>query len=178
MKRLLLLIPVALFALVAAALAFGLKKDPHQLPSVLVGKPLPAFALGPVRAGDQGLSNSDLTGHVSLLNVWGSWCGVCVEEQPFLLELAARKSVALYGVDWKDAPADGAAWLKERGDPFAGVGSDANGRLSLDLGVTGAPETFVVDKHGKIRFKQVGAITPDVWRDQLAPLIDRLERES
>lgn len=177
MKRLLPFLPVVLFVAFAIALALGLKNDPSALPSVLINKPLPAFALAPVPPSQKGLSNADLQGHVSLLNVFGSWCGVCVEEHPILMDLSRAKAVAIYGVDWKDAPADGAAWLKAQGDPFTLVGSDEAGRLSLDLGVSGAPETFVVDKHGRIRFKQVGAITPEVWRDKLGPMVRRLEGE-
>ena len=177
MRRLLPFLPVILFAAFAGWMYLGLSNDPRALPSVLIGKPLPDFNLGPVRPGDRGLARADIAGRVALLNVFGSWCGVCVEEHPTLLQLASEKAVALYGVDWKDTPADGAAWLRDRGDPFAQVGSDAAGRLAIDLGVSGAPETFVVDEHGRIRFKQVGAITPDVWRDQLAPLVAQLQAE-
>jgi cytochrome c biogenesis protein CcmG, thiol:disulfide interchange protein DsbE len=177
MKRYLPLIPVVLFAVFAAAMYFGLKNDPRALPSVVVNKPMPPFSLAPVLPGQPGLAKTDLIGRVSLVNVFGSWCGVCVEEHPTLLDLSARKAVAIYGVDWKDSPAEGAAWLNERGNPFTRVGSDQAGRLALDLGVSGAPETFVVDKHGQVRFKQVGAITPDVWRDTLGPLVAKLEGE-
>jgi len=176
-KRAIAFVPVLIFVAIAVAMGFGLRNDPSALPSALIDKPAPEFALAPVRASEPGLARADLVGHVSLLNVFGSWCGVCVEEHPTLMDLAARKAVAIYGVDWKDTPADGAAWLDKHGDPFLKVGSDEAGRLSLDLGVSGAPETFVIDKHGRIRFKQVGAITPDVWRDKLAPLVRRLEVE-
>lgn len=168
------LAPVAAFAILAVGLALGLKKDPSRLPSVLIGKPVPDFALGPVRAGDVGFARADIQGKVVLINIYGSWCVVCREEHPMLMELAA-KGVPIYGVDWKDAPADGADTLKVSGDPYVRVGSDENGRLGLDLGVSGAPETFVVDRTGRIRFKQVGAITPEVWRTQIAPLMARLE---
>lgn len=166
--------PVAAFALLATGLALGLKKDPSVLPSVLIGKPAPDFALGPVRAGDVGFARSDIAGKVVLINVFGSWCSACRLEHPMLMELAAQK-VPIYGVDWKDAPADGAGSLLENGDPYVRVGDDESGRLGLDLGVSGAPETFVVDKTGRIRFKQVGPITPEIWSNDIAPLIARLE---
>lgn len=166
--------PVAVFAVLAVVLALGLKKDPSRLPSVLVGKPVPDFALGPVRSGDVGFSRDDIRGKVVLINIYGSWCVVCREEHPMLMALAA-KGVPIYGVDWKDAPADGAETLRQSGDPYVRVGSDQAGRLALDLGVSGAPETFVVDRAGQIRFKQVGAITPEVWREELEPLIRKLE---
>lgn len=166
--------PAAVFAALAITLAFGLKNDPAALPAVLVGKPAPAFDLGPVREGDRGFSSADIQGKVVLVNVFGSWCSACRLEHPFLMELAAR-GVPIYGIDWKDAPADGAAWLKTYGDPYRLVGNDQSGRLALDLGVSGAPETFIIDKTGTVRFKQVGPITPEIWRDQLAPLVARLE---
>lgn len=166
--------PVAVFAALAITLAFGLKNDPAALPAVLVGKPAPTFDLGPVREGDRGFSSADIQGKVVLVNVFGSWCSACRLEHPTLMELAA-KGVPIYGVDWKDTPADGAAWLKTYGDPYVLVGDDRAGRLALDLGVSGAPETFIIDRTGKVRFKQVGPITPEVWRDQLAPLVARLE---
>jgi cytochrome c biogenesis protein CcmG/thiol:disulfide interchange protein DsbE len=174
--RIAALVPVALFALLGVALFFGLKRDPATLPSVLIGKPFPAFALGPVRAGDQGFSSADIKGKVVLINVWGSWCVACRVEHPYLVELHGR-GVPIYGVDWKDDPAKGAQVLLSAGDPYLKVGDDSAGRLALDLGVTGAPETFVVDKKGQIRFKQIGPITEEVWSTTLAPLIHKLEVE-
>jgi len=166
--------PVAVFVVLAIALALGLRNDPAALPSVLIGKPAPAFALGPVREGDVGFSRADIEGRVVLINVFGSWCSACRLEHPMLMELAAS-GVPIHGIDWKDAPADGAAWLKKYGDPYVRVGNDEIGRLGLDLGVSGAPETFVIDKTGRIRHKQVGPITPEIWRDEIAPLMARLE---
>lgn len=177
MKRLLQFLPVALFAGFAAVLAMGLSNDPTRIPSVLIDKPMPDFALPPVIAGAPGLSRADLNGAVSLVNVFGSWCGICAAEHPMLMRLARDKAVAVYGIDWKDTPSDGARWLAERGNPYARVGNDAPGRTALDLGVTGAPETFVVDRKGRIRFKQTGEITQAVWRETLAPLIAKLEAE-
>lgn len=168
--------PLAVFAVLAVGFARGLGKDPTELPSVLIGKPAPAFALGPVREGDVGFSNKDIAGKVVLVNVYGSWCSACRIEHPMLMQLAAE-GVPIYGIDWKDAPADGAETLRLLGDPYVRVGSDESGRLALDLGVSGAPETFVIDKAGRIRHKQIGPITPDVWRGEIAPLMARLEAE-
>jgi cytochrome c biogenesis protein CcmG, thiol:disulfide interchange protein DsbE len=166
--------PVVIFGVLAIGLALGLKKDPSTLQSVLIGKPAPAFDLGPVREGDTGFSSADIKGKVALVNVWGSWCVACRVEHPTLVDLAS-KGVVIYGVDWKDDPAEGAASLKRYGDPYKKVGNDQAGRLSLDLGVTGAPETFVIDRTGHIRYKQIGPITPEVWSGTLAPMIARLE---
>jgi len=166
--------PVAVFVVLAIALAFGLKNDPAALPSVLVGKPAPIFALGPVRANDTGFSTADIAGKVAVINIFGSWCSACRIEHPTLMDLAAQ-GVKIHGIDWKDAPADGAAWLVRFGDPYARVGSDESGRFALELGVTGAPETFIIDKAGRIRYKLVGPITPELWRDEMAPLIAQLE---
>lgn len=168
------LAPVLVFVVLAIALAFGLRNDPAALPSVLVGKPAPVFALGPVRAGDGGFSTNDIRGKVAIINVFGSWCSACRLEHPMLMELAA-KGVVIHGIDWKDAPEDGAAWLTRFGDPYARVGNDQSGRLALDLGVSGAPETFIIDRTGRIRYKLVGPITPERWRDEMAPLIVQLE---
>jgi cytochrome c biogenesis protein CcmG/thiol:disulfide interchange protein DsbE len=176
MKNLVLFVPLGLFAAFALVLGLGLHNDPTRIPSVLIDKPMPEFSLEPVRPSDVVLSRDDLKGHVSLVNVFGSWCGVCAEEHPTLMHLAASKVVALYGIDWKDAPSDGAKWLSDNGDPYIRVGNDP-GRLALDLGVSGAPETFVVDRTGRIRYKQIGAITDTVWRQTISPLISHLEAE-
>ena len=177
MRRFLALAPALVFVLVILGFVVGLQRDPSLLPSLLVGKPLPQMALGPVREGDVGLTNADLTGEPTLVNVFGSWCVSCRVEHPFLMRLRAQ-GVRIHGVDWKDAPADGAAWLNQFGDPYVRVGNDQVGRTAIDLGVTGAPETFIVDKRGRVRYKQVGPITPEVWDTKIGPLMERLKRES
>lgn len=169
--------PAALFVILAIALAAGLKRDPTILPSVLIGKPAPAFNLAAVRPGDGPFSNADIAGKVVLINVFGSWCTACQVEHPTLMALRAQ-GVLIYGIDWKDAPEDGAAWLSRFGDPYIKVGNDQSGRLALDLGVSGAPETFVIDRQGRVRLKFIGPITPEVWRDEIAPLVAKLEAEA
>lgn len=177
MKRLLLLAPFSVFLVIALYFAIGLDRDPSRIPSVLIDKPLPAFDLPAIEGREKGLSSADLAGEVALVNVFGSWCAGCLIEHPVLMEIAASETVLLVGVDWKDPPGAGAAWLKRNGDPYALIGDDADGRVAIDFGVTGAPETFVVDKNGRIRYKQVGPITPQIWRKELKPLIEKLNGE-
>ncbi len=171
------LAPVGLLAIVAGFFAFGLTRDPHALPSTMIDRQMPAFQLAPLEPGRELLANSDLVGKVSLVNVFGSWCSSCVLEHPQLLEIGKSGAVALHGVDWRDQPGAGAAWLARYGDPYARTGLDADSKLAIDLGVTGAPETFLIDRGGRIRYKQVGPITPDVWTDVLLPIIRKLEAE-
>jgi cytochrome c biogenesis protein CcmG/thiol:disulfide interchange protein DsbE len=177
MNRLFLFIPLALFAALAGAFWLGLGRDPSVLPSALIDQPMPAFVLEPVRENDQGFSRANLDGQVALVNVFASWCGPCRLEHPTLLALAAEQRVPIYGINWKETPAEGRQYLAEAGDPYTRIGSDSSGRFALDLGVTGAPETFIVDRTGRIRFKQVGPITPEVWSDTIAPIISQLEGE-
>ncbi|MFZ5718347.1 MAG: DsbE family thiol:disulfide interchange protein [Pseudomonadota bacterium] len=177
MKRLLFVLPVLGFVVLLAVFFAGLGRDPRALPSVLVGKPFPAFATGPVRPGDVGLANTDLVvGEPALLNVFASWCGPCRVEHPVLMRLRAE-GVAVHGLDWKEPPEAGARWLAENGDPYIRVGSDPSGRTGIELGVAGVPETFVVDKRGRVRYRHVGAVTPDVWDRKIGPLMEELERE-
>jgi cytochrome c biogenesis protein CcmG/thiol:disulfide interchange protein DsbE len=177
MRRLLFLLPVALFALVFTAFLAGLGRDPSRLPSTLIGKPLPAFNLPPVRANDVGLKTADLAGQPALLNVFASWCVSCRVEHPVLLQLKAE-GVPVQGLDWKDEAADGARYLTQNGDPYALVGNDRTGRAGIDLGVAGVPETFVVDRKGRVRYKHIGPIEPEDWARTIKPLMDRLRAES
>jgi cytochrome c biogenesis protein CcmG, thiol:disulfide interchange protein DsbE len=177
MRRLLFLSPVILFALVVVAFMSGLGRDPSKLPSTLIGKPLPAFDLPPVRANDVGLKTTDMTRKPVLLNVFASWCVSCRVEHPVLLQLKAE-GVPVEGLDWKDEAADGARYLAENGDPYALVGNDRTGRTGIDLGVAGVPETFVVDRRGRVRYKHIGPIAPEDWAQTIKPLMDRLRAES
>jgi cytochrome c biogenesis protein CcmG/thiol:disulfide interchange protein DsbE len=177
MTRLLALLPVAAFAIVLVGFVVGLRRDPAILPSMLIGKPLPAFALAPLRPGASGLASADLAGEPVLLNVFASWCGPCKQEHPVLLRLKAE-GVPIVGLDWKEEAADGARWLDANGDPYLRAGNDRTGRAGIDLGVSGVPETFVVDRRGRVRYRQVGAITPEIWTDKIAPLMARLRAES
>ena len=177
MRRLLFLAPVALFALVVIAFMAGLGRDPTVLPSALIGKPVPGFDLPPVRANDVGLKSTDLAGQPALLNVFASWCATCHIEHPLLLQLKAD-GVNVDGLDWRDEPAAGAKYLADNGDPYVRAGNDRTGRAGIDLGVAAVPETFVVDRHGRVRYKHIGAIEPEDWERTIKPLMDRLRAES
>lgn len=177
MRRFLAIAPVALLAVILIAFMAGLKRDPSILPSMLIGKPLPGFTLPAVRPGDQGLASAQLAGQPALLNVFASTCGPCLIEHPLLLRLKAQ-GVMVAGIDWKEGPEAGAAWLAKNGDPYVLAGNDASGRAGIDLGVSGTPETFVLDRHGRVRYRQVGAITPDDWVRTIQPLLIKLQAEA
>ncbi len=171
------IIPVLIMGCVGVGLGIGLRNDPRTLPSMMIDRALPDFDLPALHAGESRLKRADVEGKVALINIFASWCVSCRIEHPTLMALAASDRVPIFGVDWKDKPEDGAAWLEAFGDPYDGVGVDENSRLAIELGVTGAPETYIVDKTGRIRFKQIGPITDDVWRKSFAPLIETLENE-
>lgn len=177
MRRLLFIAPIAAFVVLVGVFFAGLQRDPKVLPSMLIGKPLPAFSLPPVRPGDQGFANTDLGGEPALVNVYASWCGACKLEHPMLMRLR-REGVPIHGLDWKDAPEKGNQVLQDEGDPYMRVGNDASGRTGIDLGVSGAPETFVIDKQGKVRYRHVGAISIEDWEQKIRPLLARLKAES
>ena len=176
MRRLIVVLPLLSFAAVALAFVFGLNRNPSLIPSVLIGKPLPGFNLPAVRAGDSGLASQDFRGRPMLLNMFASWCVSCRVEHPLLLDLH-RSGVPIAGIDWEDKASDGAKYLKDNGDPYARVGLDGGGRTGIDLGITGVPETFVVDKHGRVRYKQIGPIETADWENTIKPLMDRLRAE-
>jgi cytochrome c biogenesis protein CcmG/thiol:disulfide interchange protein DsbE len=164
-------IPIALLAGLILLFAYGLKLDPRKIPSPLVGKPLPAFSLPTLADPGHRLGPQQLRGRVYLLNVWASWCVACREEHPLLNELARARTVTLIGLNYKDQRADALAWLKEMGNPYETSLSDLDGRLGIDLGVYGVPETFVIDKDGVIRYKHIGPLTPATLEHKLLPLI-------
>jgi cytochrome c biogenesis protein CcmG/thiol:disulfide interchange protein DsbE len=180
MKRLLFILPVLGFIALLAVFFLGLGRDPRSLPSAFLDKPLPAFSVGPVRPGDpNGLSNADFAkGEPALLNVFASWCGPCRVEHPVLMRLRAE-GVQIHGLDWKERqPGAGARWLAENGDPYIRAGDDPTGRAGIEIGVAGVPETFVIDKKGRVRYRHVGAVTPDVWDSKIGPLLEQLKGES
>jgi cytochrome c biogenesis protein CcmG, thiol:disulfide interchange protein DsbE len=170
------LLPLVVFAVVVWFLWKGLSLDPHQVPSPLIDKAAPAFTLPRLHAPDQTFSAADLKGQVWVLNVWGSWCGSCRVEHPLLVQLAKSGMVPIYGLDWKDKREDAIAWLEKFGNPYKESVSDLDGRVAINFGVYGAPETFVIDKQGVIRHKQIGPVTPEALRDTILPLIKRLQQ--
>ncbi|MBS0362116.1 MAG: DsbE family thiol:disulfide interchange protein [Proteobacteria bacterium] len=177
MRRLLFLLPIGVFVAVLVGFMAGLRHDPSILPSMLIGKPLPTFALAPLRPGEQGFTSVQLQGEPVMVNVFASWCTVCKEEHQTLMALH-EQGVKIVGLDWKEDADAGARWLTANGDPYSLTGNDASGRVGIDMGVSGAPETFVVDRKGRVRYRQVGAITPEVWNQTLAPLMEKLRAES
>jgi cytochrome c biogenesis protein CcmG/thiol:disulfide interchange protein DsbE len=176
MKNLRWSIPLAVFAVLVAFLWIGLGRDPREVPSPLIGKPAPAFILAQLHEPTRTLSAQDLKGKVWLLNVWASWCVSCREEHPLLVELAKSSLVPIYGLDYKDDPSAGRAWLAQNGDPYTASVIDRDGRVGIDYGVYGVPETFLIDKTGVVRYKQIGPITPDALKEKILPLVRELQR--
>jgi len=152
----------------------GLSLDPRKIPSPLIGKSLPPFALATVADPARKVSRDELRGRVYLLNVWASWCVACRQEHPFLNELARNKTVSIIGLNYKDKREDALGWLGSLGNPYELSLADNDGRLGIDLGVYGVPETFIIDKQGVIRYKQIGPITPEAWDKKLLPLIKQI----
>lgn len=176
MRRLLYLLPLAAFIVVAAWFAFGLTRDPSRLPSALLDRPVPEFQLGALPgAGKPGFAAGDLKGQVALVNVFASWCVPCRAEHPILMRLA-RENVAIYGISYKDKAGDSLKFLQELGNPYAAIGHDESGRVGIEWGVYGVPETFIVGRDGRIRHKQVGPISPQDLNDTILPLLAELRK--
>jgi cytochrome c biogenesis protein CcmG/thiol:disulfide interchange protein DsbE len=157
-------------------IAFGvsLHRNPSEVPSALIGKPVPEFSLAPVKGRVLGLSSADFKGDVSLVNVFASWCVACREEHPLLVRMKEAGFVSIHGLNYKDKPDDAARWLDTMGDPYTRTGADLDGRVAIDWGVYGVPETYVIDREGRIAFKQIGPITPNVLERTIRPLIAKL----
>jgi len=172
------LAPLLLFLLLAALLYRGLSLDPKLVPSPLIDKPMPAFTLPRLEDADATISDADLKGQVSLLNIWATWCVSCRAEHEVLLELAATGKARIYGLNYKDNRADAQRWLQQLGNPYITNAFDEDGRTGIDWGVYGAPETFIMDKHGMIRHKHIGPLSREAIYTEILPLIDRLEAES
>jgi cytochrome c biogenesis protein CcmG/thiol:disulfide interchange protein DsbE len=169
-------IPLAVFVVILAFLFVGLGLNPREVPSPLIGKPAPAFQLAQLHAPDRQFTQQDMLGQVWLLNVWASWCISCRDEHPLLVQLAKAKTVPLVGLNYKDKPDEAKAWLKQFGDPYQLSITDRNGRVGIDYGVYGVPETFLIDKAGVIRYKHIGPITPDALQTKILPLVKELQR--
>ena len=172
MKRYLL--PLLVFVVLVGFLAVGLTLKPREVPSPLIDKPAPAFSLPLLDAPDKSLSAQDLRGKVWLLNVWASWCVACRQEHPLLVELAKSGTVPIYGLNYKDKRPDALQWLERFGNPYTQSIADTAGLVGIDYGVYGVPETFVIDKSGVIRHKLIGPITPESLRDEILPLVKKL----
>ena len=170
------LIPLALFMGLVVFLAIGLGRDPHEVPSPLINKPAPAFQLPQLHESAKTFSAQEMRGKVWLLNVWASWCFSCREEHPLLLDFARSGAVPLYGLNYKDQRDDAIAWLNELGNPYRLSAVDLDGRVGIDYGVYGAPETYLIDREGLIRFKHVGPLTPEVIQNKILPLARDLSK--
>jgi cytochrome c biogenesis protein CcmG/thiol:disulfide interchange protein DsbE len=174
MKALRFAIPLAVFVALAAFLAVGLTRDPREVPSPFIGKPAPAFKLTQLADEKLAFGPEDMKGRVWLLNVWASWCVSCRVEHPLLVEMSKKNLVPIVGLNYKDGRDEGMQWLKRFGDPYSLSAFDVDGKVGIDFGVYGVPETFVIDKKGVIRYQQIGPITPEALEKTLMPLIREL----
>jgi len=170
------LIPLLLFVVLVAFLAIGLNRDPHEVPSPLINKPAPAFDIPQLEQANKTFSPESMKGQVWILNVWASWCVACREEHPVLVEFANSGQAPLIGLDYKDQRADALSMLSKQGNPYRLSGFDANGRVGIDYGVYGVPETYVIDKAGIIRFKQIGPVTREILNQTIYPLLTELKK--
>ena len=179
MSRALLFVPVFGFLLLAVVSLVGMYTiDTQKIPSVMIDKPVPDFDLPAISEKQPGFASKDLLGEVYMINVFGSWCVACQYEHNFLMNLKANNVIPIYGIDWRE-PTDvsGQAWLDRYGNPYTAVGDDRNGDVVIQFGVTGAPETFIIDRDGRIRLKQIGPITQQVWDKTMWPMIEKLRAE-
>ena len=171
------LVPLIAFALMVL-FGWGLFRGGDDLPSALLDKPVPEFALAPVLGREEGLSTQDLIGHVSLVNVFASWCVPCRAEHPLFMELSATGEVPLYGINYKDPPEQARAWLDELGDPYTRIGADIDGRAGIEWGVYGVPETYVITSDGAIAYRHVGPITRAILEETLLPIVRDLKTQA
>lgn len=170
------LLPVFAFVGLAVALGWGLTRDPRILPSALIDEPVPEFDLPAVKGRTRGLATADLKGEVSLVNIFASWCVPCRAEHPLLVELNRRGIVPIHGLNYKDRPDDASDWLDQLGDPYTRTGADVDGRVGIDWGVYGVPETFIIGRDGRIAYKHVGPLTVETVEDVLLPIVESLKR--
>jgi cytochrome c biogenesis protein CcmG, thiol:disulfide interchange protein DsbE len=174
MKSLRFVLPLAIFLVLVGFLAAGLKLDPREVPSPLIGKPAPGFALSRLDDADKTVRRDDMLGKVWMLNVWASWCAACRDEHAHLLAFARRQQIPILGLNYKDTRNEGMGWLSRFGDPYDASLFDQDGRVGIDFGVYGVPETFIIDKQGLIRFKQIGPVTPAIIDTRIVPLLNEL----
>ncbi|MEX1266678.1 MAG: DsbE family thiol:disulfide interchange protein [Woeseia sp.] len=166
------LAPVAVFAILIPLFIFGLSRDPSELPSPYIGNPAPSFSLPTLQDPDKTVGSDDYAGQLALVNVWATWCVGCRQEHAFLMELSERGEVPIYGLNWRDQRADALEWLDALGDPYVTSGFDADGRVGIDWGVYGAPETFLIGRNGDVLYKHISPLTEEVWQEKFRPLID------
>ena len=170
------LVPLLIFIILVAFLAIGLNRDPHEVPSPLINKAAPAFDIAQLEQPNKNFSPVSMKGQVWILNVWASWCVACREEHPVLVELAKSQIAPVIGLDYKDKREDALAMLARQGNPYALSAFDGNGRVGIDYGVYGVPETYIIDKAGIIRFKHIGPITTELLNQKIYPLVSELKK--
>jgi cytochrome c biogenesis protein CcmG/thiol:disulfide interchange protein DsbE len=171
------LVPLTIFIVLAGFLWVGLSLNPREVPSPFINKPAPQFQLSRLYMPEKTFTPQEMQGKVWLLNVWASWCVACRQEHPLLVEMARQGRITVYGLNYKDAPSDAKRWLAQHGNPYKLSVVDFDGKVGIDYGVYGVPETFVIDKHGIIRHKVIGPITPENLNNCLTPLVDMLEKD-
>lgn len=169
------LVPLVVFIGLVVVFGAGLSLNPREVPSPLINKPAPEFSLPALSDPAKQVSRQDLQGGITLFNVWASWCVACREEHPLLVELARQGTVPIYGLNYKDTRAAAQAWLARLGNPYVDSAFDEKGRVGIDWGVYGVPETFLVDRSGMIRYKHIGPITPEAWEQKFVPKIQQLQ---
>ena len=170
------LLPLGIFLVLVVFLGIGLGLNPREIPSPLIDKPAPAFELVQLHEPGKSLTTQDMEGKVWLLNVWASWCVSCREEHPVLVELAKTRVVPIVGLNYKDQRPEALRWLQQFGDPYVMSIVDGDGRVGINFGVYGVPETFVIDKTGVIRYKQIGPVTPKALQEKILPLVAKLQQ--
>lgn len=169
-------LPLGVFLALIALLAIGLNLNPREVPSPLIDKPAPAFELPQLHAPERVFTPAGMKGKVWILNVWASWCAACRDEHPLLIDVSRQGIVPLVGLNYKDQRADALSWLKRFGDPYQVSVADLDGKVGIDYGVYGVPETYVIDKQGVIRYKRIGPVTPEVLQTKILPLVAQLQR--
>jgi len=170
------LLPLLAVVIMIPILVMGLRSDPSELPSQYIGKPAPQFDLPTLKDATKRVSNADLSGQVSLVNIWATWCGGCRAEHPFLMQLSREQKIPIYAINWRDNRPGALAWLRELGDPYVASGFDEDGRVGIDWGVYGAPETFLVDADGHVMFRYPGPLNRAVWEREFEPRIAELSK--
>lgn len=171
-------VPLGIFFALVILLGVGLTLNPREVPSPLINKPAPLFEVPQLHEPDKTFSPKQMLGKVWMFNVWASWCVSCREEHPVLMDLARQNVVPIYGLDYKDQRSEGIRWLNQFGNPYVLSAYDAAGKVGIDYGVYGVPESYIIDKRGVIRYKHIGIVTPDIVRNKIIPLVKELEREA
>ena len=174
MKRIFFLLPLVIFLGMVFYFAISLTKDPRILPSALLDQPVPAFDLPALKPEKPGLATDDLKGKVTIVNVFASWCVPCRAEHPLWMKLAESGEVPIHAINWKDQRAAAVNWLRELGDPYSRIGHDFDNKAGIEWGVYGVPETYVIDREGRIRYKHVGPLFPETYMEVIAPLLKEL----